>query len=262
MRTEMAGYMTSSKDLARTMGLNERQEGLVKIFQQMRQLSGFVSACSVNNKEALITSFSERVYMLERQLLLLSVSGDPLSTSPLESFINGSCRSAAFIYIYVALREVPIGGHLYSTFIERLRSALDHSGFVLAWSNAHPSTLLWVLVIGGMAAIGRPERFWFVSQLAGVCMILKLQTLQDMKHIVRDIAWVEGLYDGLMKTLWTEIEVQLGSGIIGKRKDRGEELALTLREKKEDGHGNMYLVHDTGDVSPKTEMLQDMQNDG
>lgn len=249
--------MTSSKDLARTMGLSERQEGLVKIFQQMRQLSGFVSASNISNKKALIASFSERVFILERQLLLLSVSDDPLTTSAMESFINGACRNAAFIYIYVALREVPLGGHLYSTFVGRLRSALDGTGFMLVWSNTHPTMLLWVLVIGGMAAIGRPERSWFVSQLVGVCMILKLQSLQGMKRILRDITWVEGLYDGLMKTLWTEIESHLGSVKSGKREGRGGELSLTLREKEEDEQGNTYLVHDIGGTWPKTETPQE-----
>ncbi len=258
----MVKSMTCSKDLARTMGLSERQEGLVKVFQQMRQLSAFVSASNISKEKASISLFSERVYIIERQLLLLAVSGDPLSTSPMESFVNGACRNAAFVYIYAALREVPLGGSLYNIFVERLRSALGCTSFMLAWSNTHPSMLLWVLAIGGMVAIGRPERPWFVSQLAGVCTILKLQTLQDMKDTLRDITWVEGLYEGLMQTLWTEIELQSGSVESGKRKECGGKVTLRLREKEEDGWGNTYLVHDVGDTLSNIGTPQKTQKGG
>jgi hypothetical protein len=31
-------------------------------------------------------------------------------------------------------------------------------------------TLLWILVLGGIAAVGKPERYWFVSQISIVGM--------------------------------------------------------------------------------------------
>jgi hypothetical protein len=30
--------------------------------------------------------------------------------------------------------------------------------------------LLWILVLGGIAALGKPERYWFVSQISLVNM--------------------------------------------------------------------------------------------
>ena len=238
----MATSMTHSEDLAEVTGLSERQTGLIKIFQQMRQLSHYVSTSIINEKRAHVTSYSQRIYTLERQLLLLSISGDTMSTSPMESFINRSCRSAAFVYIYAALRDVPLGGRLFDKFVERLRSALDHPGFMLAWSNSHPSMLLWVLVLGSLAATGRPERSWFVSQFVGVCMILNLQSLQEMLRVLQNITWVKGFHEGLVEKLWTEVELQVGSARLGKRKDCGGELTLRPRETEKDGRENRCPV--------------------
>lgn len=204
--------VTTSQVPAEFTGLSERQEGLKKIFQEMRQLSGMLLTLNIRDKDPAKALFGQEVYITERQLLLLSVSGDPLSTTPTETFINQSLRSAAFVYMYAVLREVPIISILYDTLVKRLRSALDHAGFMLAWSHTQPTLLLWVLAVGGTAAFARPERPWFVNQMVGLSAILELRTMKDLERALRETMWVAGPYDHSFRALWLEIEIQCGSG--------------------------------------------------
>ena len=42
---------------------------------------------------------------------------------------------------------------------------------------------LWVLAVGGCAAIERPERAWFVSQLLRIILILEIGTLIHLRRL-------------------------------------------------------------------------------
>lgn len=204
-----------STSLLVSTGQGEFQNDITNVFQGLQQLSRTLAAVrSSKTKHLDALVFIDKVLVLERQLLLSLISNDLPHTSPLDTFILQSCTHAAFIYIYSTLhttiRDLPLRSPFFGILIGRLRTALDHSGFLLAWSHTNPIMLLWVLVVGAAAAYRRPQRPWFVTQLTGVCAILNIQGLEEMRLSLRKMMWVDGALDSTLKDLWPELQFQWG----------------------------------------------------
>lgn len=194
-------------------GPGQYQKEVADIFQGLQQLSTTLAAVHsgrIKHLDALL--FNEKIFGLERRLLLSLISTDRQHVSPLDNFILQSCSHAAFIYIFSTLhstiRDLPLRAPFFGVLTERLRTALNHTGFLLAWSHANSVMLLWVLVVGAVAAYRRPQRSWFVTQLIGVCAILKIQNLDDMKIHLDKMMWMDGALNSALTVLWSELQSQ------------------------------------------------------
>ena len=100
---------------------------------------------------------------------------------------------AGHTYIYVAVCQLMLNAPLFDTFTSQLKDALEHSCYLLSWSKSHPVMHLWVLAVGGCAAIERPERAWFVGQLLRIILILEIGTLIHLRRLLEQVVWLEYL---------------------------------------------------------------------
>jgi len=64
---------------------------------------------------------------------------------------------------------------------------------------------LWILVIGGIAAEGRNERWWFVNEIGVICAQLDIANVGELKECVKNIVWIEGLLGDGLVVLWEEL---------------------------------------------------------
>lgn len=211
-----------------TVNSSENQDNVFGIILGLQQLSTTLAAIHANKTtvtEAL--QFNERVFLLERQLLLSLVSSDEPKghqqassqdhpTIPLEHFIRRSFSHAAYIFIYSTLhstlRDLPLQSPFFGTFVQRLHTALNQNpgGFFHVWRSTSPVMLLWVLVVGAVAAYRRPERPWLMEQLTSVCLLLKIHDLAKLRELLEEMMWVEGALDAALKTLWAEVQKGIG----------------------------------------------------
>ncbi|KAK2051262.1 hypothetical protein LY76DRAFT_412981 [Colletotrichum caudatum] len=78
--------------------------------------------------------------------------------------------SAAHVFLYAVLREIPTTGRMARILVARLRAALEgaDAAAALVWAPPHDVALLWVLFVGvvGSGAAGG-DRAWFLSRLLG-----------------------------------------------------------------------------------------------
>lgn len=197
------------------IGPGQYQNDVANIFQGLQQLSRILAAVHSSKTKPLdALLFNEKIFVLERRLLLSLISSDRQHVSPLDNFILQSCSHAAFIFIFSTLhstiRDLPLRAPFFRILIERLRDALDHTGYLLAWSHTNAIMLLWVLVVGAAAACRRPQRPWFVTQLTGVCAILKIQNLDEMKTHLEKMMWMNGALNSELTVLWSELQSQWG----------------------------------------------------
>ncbi|WYZ42143.1 hypothetical protein EsH8_V_001038 [Colletotrichum jinshuiense] len=73
--------------------------------------------------------------------------------------------SAAQVFLYAVLREIPTTGHMVRILVARLREALDDADSIpLIWVP-HDAALLWVLFVGIVGAGTTEDREWFSSRL-------------------------------------------------------------------------------------------------
>jgi hypothetical protein len=66
--------------------------------------------------------------------------------------------------------------------------------------------LLWILVLGGIAASDTEEREWFVKSIAMVVKILQIGTWEQVTEIMEGFLWLDSACDAGGRILWAEVK--------------------------------------------------------
>ena len=192
----------------------EYQQNVFGIIYKLQQLSKTLAAIHANmTTKTQALQYNERVFLLERQLLLAVVTADeqqpPPRVLPFEVLIMRSFYHAAYIYIYSTLhstlRDLPLQSPFFGIFVGRLHISLSHQDLFLAWCSNNPVMLLWVVVVGAIAAHRRPQRAWFMTRLANVCLALRISDLKKLRGLLGEMMWVGGALDSSLRSLWSEL---------------------------------------------------------
>lgn len=130
----------------------------------------------------------------------LLVPGDEVKSIALYE----SIRHAAFIYSAAVTFPLPaLSGHFH-TLAEILQKLLEASKFDSCWRH-YPKTLLWILILGGIAASDTKERDWFVKSISIVAKILKIGTWEEVTEIVESFLWLESACGFGGRILWADV---------------------------------------------------------
>lgn len=190
----------------------EYQDNVYGIILRLQHLSRTLAAIHANKTtKAEALQYNERVFLIERQLLLSLVTDEQRShgSFPFEYLIMQSFCHAAYIYLYSTLhstlRDLPLQSPFFGIFVERLRIALSHGDLFHAWCSTKPVMLLWVVAVGAIAAHRRPQRAWFMTQLTSVCLALSISDLNKLRRLLEKMMWVEGPLNSSLRTLWSEL---------------------------------------------------------
>lgn len=84
-----------------------------------------------------------------------------------------------------------------------LKYVLEESKFEPCWQRC-PTVLLWILVIGGIAASETGERMWYVQNLGTVAAVLGIWGWEDVAEELGEYLWLESTCDAGGRALWAE----------------------------------------------------------
>lgn len=102
--------------------------------------------------------------------------------------------------------------HFYGDLAIMLQRSLLHTDLGTYWGGGvWEDILLWILVLGGYAALNRPERAWFVELLAKIGNKRRLCGFEDVKAVLLRILYQDGL-EKLFETLWKGVEESMSPG--------------------------------------------------
>lgn len=143
-----------------------------------------------------------RTAIQHRLLLLPSAEGLDIG-SPSKPNIYECCRITALIFSVAVIFPIPNTYDVLQTLIRQLKAAIKASG--IDGKRAECSEVfLWILVIGGIAALDKPERPWFVSQLARIVERLKIDW-RGAEEILDSFLWLEFACNTSGHQLWDEV---------------------------------------------------------
>ncbi|KUJ13964.1 uncharacterized protein LY89DRAFT_151350 [Mollisia scopiformis] len=140
--------------------------------------------------------YSDKVYYL--QFCLLEVLHSPKS-----SHLEVATSIAALIYCSVCFRDLSFNFRVVGETVVRLEAVLQNVFYEAANLGKDYENLLWSLIVGGMAAEGKPEREWFVVQLAAIGRTLSIMNWDGCKGMLRRLSWQVEL-DSFGSRLWRE----------------------------------------------------------
>jgi hypothetical protein len=143
---------------------------------------------------------------VQQRLLLLPTAEElsiPSSSSKPKPNIYECCRLTALIYGVAVVFPVPNSHSVLQELVRRLViviGVLDIRTFGVELGGV----LLWMLVLGGIAALDTPERHWFASQLAWIVRRLDIDDWEGVEDVLGWFLWLDSACGEGGRLLWSE----------------------------------------------------------
>jgi hypothetical protein len=144
---------------------------------------------------------------VEKRLLMLP-SGDELNIpTMITPNVYECCRLTTMIFGVAVVLPIPNTYDILQIYVAHLKAGIEESHLdTLSSQNANLSDLfLWMLVLGGIASLDKPERRWFVSQLALLVDKLRIDW-RGIEDILETFLWLDSACGPRGRELWAKIE--------------------------------------------------------
>ena len=143
--------------------------------------------------------YSDKIYYLQRNLI--EVVYCPNTPRP----VDRVCAMAALMYCGHCLRDVPLTFQVIARAVTRLKAAIiDYEKNMSSEPDKEEKRVMfWILGFGGVAAVGKPERDWFVGKFRAICDELGVNEWEKANRMLKDVLWQSELDHGASK-LWLE----------------------------------------------------------
>jgi hypothetical protein len=143
---------------------------------------------------------------IQQRLLLLQTAEElsiPPSSSKPKPNIYECCRLTALIYGVGVVLPVPNSHSVLQELVRRLMIAIGILD-IRTFGAELGGVLLWMLVLGGIAALDTPERHWFASQLAWIVRRLVIDDWEGVEDILGSFLWLDSVCGQGGRLLWSE----------------------------------------------------------
>ena len=140
--------------------------------------------------------------------ILMLPSLDELGSRPPSIYkdkknIYECCRLTANIFGAAVIYPIPNSYDVLQALVTRLQIALTVLKIGSCGSDLD-GVLLWILVLGGIAALDKPERPWFASQLGRLASKLEFNDWYEVKDKLDNFLWLESACGQGGHMLWNE----------------------------------------------------------
>jgi hypothetical protein len=137
--------------------------------------------------------------------LLSLPTGDELEPGDVRSVcLYDSIRHAAVIYSAAVTFPLPPLTGIFRKLSSSLKKVVDESKLDPCW-QMRPKTLLWILVLGGIAATNAPERIWYVQKLSALSISLGFPDWDEVAEELGTYLWLESACEVGGRLLWMEV---------------------------------------------------------
>ncbi|KAE9374172.1 hypothetical protein N431DRAFT_283576, partial [Stipitochalara longipes BDJ] len=142
---------------------------------------------------------------IQKRLLLLPASKDLDFTPSSYPNLYECCRLTAMIFGVAVIYPIPNTYDVLQTLVRELTASLEVTD-IESHSVDYFGLILWMLVLGGIAALEKPERSWFVSNLA---LLSQRETSrldwEGAESILKTFLWLESACSPGGRQLWVEV---------------------------------------------------------
>jgi hypothetical protein len=143
---------------------------------------------------------------IQKRLLVLPTAKELNINTSVSSCPNiyECCRITAMIFSIAVIYPIPNTYDVLQTLVRQLKASLkvvDIENLSVDYSGV----LLWILVLGGIAALGKSERPCFVSNLALINVKRLKLDWGGVEDILKSFLWLESACSPGGRRLWCEV---------------------------------------------------------
>ena len=184
-----------------SLGLAEPMASIMNSVQHVSQLvPTHYSYPSAETSGVILT----RMCTLLSHLLSLPPICASSSQDQFSALITETARFAILIHVFTPWRGLPPDGTIaINSILHQLTTSLRT--VTSTCEDTNNALVLWMFAVGGVSAVGMPERIWFVNHLAEMTKNMEILTWMEFKGAVSRCIWHEKLYVGAYEKLWDEI---------------------------------------------------------
>jgi hypothetical protein len=148
----------------------------------------FVSRVAISN---LLHETEYDMLQLSSQLGPDRERTDPAQNEQLVA-ITDALVTAAQLFAFIAVRNMPVRARIVEIYLSRLRPALDRPNLADVWRKyCSLEALLWTLFMTAAAASARPERTLIITEIRVVAAMLHLKDRNGVEQVLRNFAWAD-----------------------------------------------------------------------
>lgn len=118
-----------------------------------------------------------------------------------------ACRLGLVTYSLLVLFPVPLMTEPYPDLAKLLRLELDLIQLDLSFWMPDLELLLWLLLMGGIAALGTDDRWWYVRQVHWLIKILEITSWEHLKVTMASVLWLDSPCDFEGLAIWEETQM-------------------------------------------------------
>lgn len=116
-------------------------------------------------------------------------------------------RLTALIFAVAVTHPISNSYDLLQKYVTRLKSAIEESDLIASGTDGAclSGLFLWMLVLGGIAALEKPERCWLVSHLALLADRLDIGYM-EVEKILESFLWLDSSCGPGGRELWAKVQ--------------------------------------------------------
>jgi hypothetical protein len=185
-----------------SFGINNKA---ASVLQELADLTTIIdNHCRGSKFISDITVLIDHRNTVQHNLLSLP-KGDELEPGEISSVcLYDAIRLAAVIYSAAVTFPLPPLTGIFRKLATELKIVVDESKSDRCWQLC-PKTLLWILVMGGIAATNAPERIWYIQNLSVVSSALRFLNWDEAADEFSNYLWLESACDAGGRLLWMEV---------------------------------------------------------
>lgn len=139
--------------------------------------------------------------------LLPSEAIVPYFSHPAQGTTYEACRLAGLIFGVGVIFPIPRQNSPLKDLAKRLRAAILQPTAVVLWSSANTRIpLIWILMLGGIAALGTADRSFFVSSLADTVRRIDIRSWAEIEISLNKMLWHSRACEKAGRDIWREVE--------------------------------------------------------
>lgn len=142
---------------------------------------------------------------VQKRLLWLPRRKDLPTTSSSAPTLYECCRLTAVIFSIAVTYPIPNTYNILQGLVREVQVEIERLE-IQSCGEDSLKFLLWVLTLAGIAALGKPERSWFVMHMRLVRMRTSiLDTWNSLEDVLRSFLWLESACSPGGRVLWDEV---------------------------------------------------------
>lgn len=180
-----------------------RSHEAMDIYKMLRHLANLKENVfkTTPQSHSTVSSFLENACSLERRLMKLI---RPNSFDPENSVIYQLFGLAGLNYIILFIRPLLLRSQISKVLSVRLREVIK-SIDIHVLHVQYQDMILWILVLGGLGAVGTSEQPYFANLLAQVCLASGICSKVEVSSILKDFLWTEQYFGPDYVEFWNEV---------------------------------------------------------